>query len=63
LDAVAQFVEDFPVTFFCECPVNLIPEPETISGMVIGDDDGMMMVGSLGIFVNVRTNIFVMMMG
>jgi hypothetical protein len=41
----------------------LIPEPETISGMVIGDDDGMMMVGSLGIFVNVRTNIFVMMMG
>ena len=51
------------VTFFLKCPVNLIPEPETISGMVIGDDDGMMMVGSLGIFVNVRTNIFVMMMG
>jgi hypothetical protein len=40
----------------------LIPEPETFLGMVIGDDDGMMMVGSLGIFVNVRTNIFVMMM-
>ena len=28
------------VTFFLKCPVNLIPEPETISGMVIGDDDG-----------------------
>ena len=27
------------VTFFKKCPVNLIPEPETISGMVIGDDD------------------------
>ena len=47
------------VTFFLKCPVNLIPEPETIPGMVIGDDDGMMMVGSLGTFVNVRTNIFV----